>query len=380
METVSTQREQRPWWRAALGYVLWFMKDQWFVFALALVIIVSSQVQVPESQQKIKQTIVSYLSVAVVFFATGCTLPTRILLDNYQRWKNHVFVQVECFLVTSALAFAVVRATATDRHFMDPWLLIGLIYNGCLPTTLASNVVMTKQAGGNQALTVVETTIGNFLGVFLSPVLIRMYLSSDAWYTEVLPDQTGGFGALFGRVLMQLGLTIYVPMVVGQIIRHFFPKQTNKIFVDWKFNKIGSIALLTLVWQTFDRAFETRAFESVPRSNMVFIVFISISNWLLWLAVTFFTSIPWLKKEDTISACYCVPAKTLAVGVPLSTLLYKGLSLQEEAKLQIPMVIFQAFQVLFSSLLTIPFRRWIAASRKKEPTIEDHAVQQPEKL
>jgi sodium/bile acid cotransporter 7 len=34
-------------------------------------------------------------------------------------------------------------------------------------TTMSSNVVMTRQAHGNSALTVVQTTLGNFLGVSL---------------------------------------------------------------------------------------------------------------------------------------------------------------------------------------------------------------------
>jgi sodium/bile acid cotransporter 7 len=353
--------------------LLWLLIDQWFVLGLATVIIIASQVQVPARHQATKETAVSYLSVGLIFFVTGCTLPTRVLIENYSRWKIHIFVQSGCFLITSALGFAVVSAAASNKNFMDPWLLMGLIMNGCLPTTIASNVVMTKQAHGNQALTVVQTTIGNFLGVFLSPILVRMYLVADAWYTDVLPKgQAASIGSLYRRVFMQLGLTIYLPMAVGQVVRHYFPRQVNKVFVDWKFNKVGSFCLLTLVWQTFDRAFETRAFESVPGSNMIFICFMSITNWLLWLAVSFAASLLWLGRKDTIAVCYCVPAKTLAMGVPLSTLLYKGLPLVDEAKLQIPMVIFQAFQVLFSSLLTIPLRKW-ADAENVDKVQEEHA-------
>jgi sodium/bile acid cotransporter 7 len=352
--------------RTISSFLLWLLKDQWFVLALGLVILIASQVQVPASHQAVKETAVSYLTVGLIFFVTGCTLPTRVLIENYSRWKLHIFVQAGCFLVTSSLAFAVVSAAASNPHFMDPWLLIGLIMNGCLPTTIASNVVMTKQAHGNQALTVVQTTIGNFLAVFLSPILVRMYLTAGAWYTDVLPKgQAASIGSLYSRVFMQLGLTIYLPLVVGQVIRHFFPKQVNKVFVEWNFSKVGSFCLLTLVWQTFDRAFETRAFESVPGSNMIFICFISVTNWTLWLAVSFTSSLLWLGRKDTIAVCYCVPAKTLAMGVPLATLLYKNLPLVDEAKLQIPMVIFQAFQVLFSSLLTIPLRKWSDAEGAK---------------
>ena len=38
------------------------LKDQWFLLGMVLVIIVSSQIQVPENQQAVKQVAISYLS------------------------------------------------------------------------------------------------------------------------------------------------------------------------------------------------------------------------------------------------------------------------------------------------------------------------------
>ena len=48
--------------RRVLNAVLWFVKDQWFLCAIAIVIIIASQVQVPLDQQQVKQVTVSYLS------------------------------------------------------------------------------------------------------------------------------------------------------------------------------------------------------------------------------------------------------------------------------------------------------------------------------
>jgi solute carrier family 10 (sodium/bile acid cotransporter), member 7 len=149
--------------------------------------------------------------------------------------------------MTSAILFGVVSAAATSKDFMDPGLLIGelvemtsktrrtdvvegLIFSGCIPTTISSNVVvrdksdstnimrltalqMTGQAHGNTALTVVQSTLGNFLGPFLTPVLITMYTSTGAWYTKVLPSDNGGYGEIYRRVFKQLGLSIFVPLV-----------------------------------------------------------------------------------------------------------------------------------------------------------------------
>jgi sodium/bile acid cotransporter 7 len=345
---------------------IWLIKDQWFLVTLACLIAISARVQVPESQQHIKETVVTYVCVSIIFFITGCTLPTRVLLDNYSRWKIHIYVQVQCFLMTSAMAFAVVSLCATNKNFMDPWLMIGLIFMGCVPTTISSNVVMTRQAHGNTALTVVQSTLGNFLGPFLTPALVSMYTSTGAWYTDVLPAGAGNYGEIYRRVFKQLGLSLFLPMAVGQVVQNVFPKECKTVFGKWKMSKVSSVALLIIIWQTFDQAFGSGAFESVKGSNIIFIVFISIAFFILWQSITLATSIFWLPKADVIACCYCCPAKTPAMGVPLSTVMYVGLSEMSKSKLQIPMVIFQGFQIASGSLLTIVFRRWVRAEEERK--------------
>jgi len=201
-------------YRRYLSAVRWFLLDQWFLVAFGCLILISSQVQVPGSRQSKKELVVTYLCVSVIFIVTGCTLPTRVLAENYARWKIHLFVQGQSFLMTSAMVYAIVSICATNRNFLDPGLLVGMIFMGCVPTTISSNVIMTRQAHGNHALTVVQSTLGNFLGPFLTPLLVEMYIASGAWYTQILPRTgAGGFGELYRRVFMQLGLSIFLPLV-----------------------------------------------------------------------------------------------------------------------------------------------------------------------
>jgi solute carrier family 10 (sodium/bile acid cotransporter), member 7 len=88
--------------------IIWFIKDQWFLLGMGVVILIASQVQVPLAQQSIKQVTISYLSVSIIFFIAGCTLDTSTLLANYAKWKHHLFIQSQSFLLVSALAFAIV--------------------------------------------------------------------------------------------------------------------------------------------------------------------------------------------------------------------------------------------------------------------------------
>lgn len=201
-------------WIRYLNNARWLLLDQWFLLALGILILIASQVQVSDSQQEVKETVVTYLAVAVIFFITGCTLPTKVLQQNYSRWRLHLFAQIQSFLLTSAIIFGVVSACATNPDFLDPGLMVGLIFTGCVPTTISSNIIMTGQANGNQALTTVESTLGNFLGPFITPLLLLMYTSTGAYYTKFLPGLgSGDFGELYKRVFKQLGLSLFLPLV-----------------------------------------------------------------------------------------------------------------------------------------------------------------------
>ncbi len=152
---------------------------------------------------------------------------------------------------------------------------------------------------------------------------------------------------------------------MGQVIQNVFPTYTKKVFGEWKVSKLASFALLILIWQVFDSAFETQAFTDVKGNNMVFIVFISIALFSIWAVISVGISLPWLSKEDTIAVAYCVPAKTPAMGVPLSVVMFSGLSTLTKAKIQIPLVIFQGLQIVGGSLLTIVFRNWVRPDEER---------------
>ncbi|KAI7209709.1 hypothetical protein KC333_g8591 [Hortaea werneckii] len=331
------------------------LQGSWFLISLGILIAIASQIQVPPRHQSTKTTIINYLCVTLIFLVTGCTIDTQTLIRNYSKWRAHLYVQTACFLLTSAVVFGIVSAVATDQEFMDPGLLVGLIFLGCVPTTISSN-----------------TTVGNFLGVFITPALVTMYTGVDTWYNGVLPgDQNGGegrFGEIYARVLKQLSLSLYLPLIIGQLLRHFFPETCQRALVSWKLNKLSMLALLVILWQTYDKAFASRAFSSVPGDNMVFVVFVSLGLLVIFLLLSFGTSYFWLPKKDVVAVCYCVPAKGPAMGVPLATTIFAGIESVLESKILIPIVIYQGLQVALGTILVPVFRKWIERDEARRKT------------
>lgn len=170
----------------------------------------------------------------------------------------------------------------------------------------------------------------------------------------------------------------YDHQAVGQVVQALLPKLCAKVFIKWKLSKLGSLSLLVIIWSTFDGAFASGALQSLPPSNVAFLTCMCVVFCLIWFFITFALSVFWLGRGDVVAAVYCVASKTPAMGVPLTHVLFLGLSEQTQSKIQITMVIFQAFQVLLSSLSTIPLKKWVEkgkvadteTSREKEVDAE----------
>jgi len=131
----------------------------------------------------------------------------------------------------------------------------------------------------------------------------------------------------------------------------------------YKVSKLGSVALLIIIWQTYDQAFSSDALRKIKTSNILFIIFMSVLLFFTFLTITFFVSKLWLPRTDTVAVCYCVPAKTPAMGVPLSTVLFVGMTPFLESQIQLPLVIYQGLQIMAGTALVTPFRRWVDADK-----------------
>jgi sodium/bile acid cotransporter 7 len=130
-------------------------------------------------------------------------------------------------------------------------------------------------------------------------------------------------------------------------------------------NKVGSVSLLLIIWQAYDGAFNSGAFEDVPGSNIIFVAFIGVALWLLFFGVAITTSLLWLPRKDVVSVCYCVPAKGPAMGVPLAITIFAGIDPGLQSKIQVPVVIYQGIQIVGGSIMITVFRRWVDAEQRK---------------
>ncbi|KAK8104401.1 uncharacterized protein PG998_011434, partial [Apiospora kogelbergensis] len=347
-----------------LSFTWWLARDQWFIITLLILILVASQVQAPD--QQLRKTVVQYSTVTVIFLVNGCTVSTEVLLRSLRLWHLHIVIQCGCFLFTSATALAVVQAAASRTRSVDAAVLNGFVIMGCLPTALSFNVIMTKKANGNDALTLTESVLGGLIAPALSTVLITTYASINSWYTAVLPKATTGqYGLIFAKIFKQLGLTLFLPLVVGQLLQFFFPKTNEKVMNTWKARKLASFALLVLIWSAFDGAFASHSFSTLRGTDVAFLVLVDVGLLVFWMTASLFLAALFLSREDAIAVAFCISTKTPALGVPLVTLIFAGVSDVVAAKLYLPMIVLQCVQTCIVSVATIPLKKWQARPRKR---------------
>ncbi|CAI4049422.1 hypothetical protein SUVZ_13G1730 [Saccharomyces uvarum] len=369
-----------------------YLKSQWFFFCLAIFIVIARFApNFARDGGLIKgQYSIGYGCVAWIFLQSGLGMKSKSLMANMLNWRAHTTILVLSFLITSSIVYGfccAVKAAKNPR--IDDWVLIGLILTATCPTTVASNVIMTTNAGGNDLLCVCEVFIGNLLGAFITPALVQMF-TNQAPFQYGNPATGNGIGALYGRVMKQVGLSVFVPLFVGQVVQNVFPTYTAYYmgFLKKYHIKIGSYMLLLIIFSSFSTAFYQNSFASVSHVCIIFICFFNLGIYIFFTGLSYLCARPWFiiklfphepidgkstrlyrysysifrpfyySKEDAICIMFCGPAKTAALGVSLITSQY-GDKKEHLGKLLVPLVLYQAEQVMTASFFVGLFKRWI---------------------
>ncbi|CAK9441105.1 uncharacterized protein LODBEIA_P49740 [Lodderomyces beijingensis] len=384
--------------------ILDFLIGQWFFCLLGVFVALAYEYpQFAKQGGMIRaEYSIGYGAVAVIFLISGMSMSSKALLINSLNWRAHFTVLSMSFLVTSSIIYGIACGIkASHDGQIDDWLLVGLIVTHACPTTVSSNVVMTKQADGNDILTLCEVFIGNILGAFITPALLQMYMSGTWEFGNPSHQATGesSIQELYAETMKQLGLSVFIPLFVGQVVQNTFPKQTKWTLATFKLNKVGSFMLLLIMFQSFSTAFAQHAFTSVSHVSIIFLVFFNIGIYLFFTVLTYLYARPffvkkWLweypneessklyrwsywffnpfyyNKKDTVAVMLCGPAKTAALGVSLVSSQY-GAHNPKLGILLVPLVLYQAEQVMTANVLVRFMKKWVHADDKKEESSDD---------
>lgn len=238
-------------WTSRFTSIAYFILHQWLLIALGVACLLAHFFPNVAKHGGIirAEYTVMYGAVILIFLISGMSIPQKKLVTHILNWRLHILVQGISYLVIPAIMVALVHLIhATDlRGRIDTAILAGYILLSCLPTTIASNVVMTRAAGGDDAAALVEVFVANIMGPFITPgwtvTLLPKSTDFDPWR-----DSNSNLGSMYRTVFKQLGVTVLVPLALGQIIRWIFPDKTAYVIKKLRLGKVSTFCLVLIVW------------------------------------------------------------------------------------------------------------------------------------
>lgn len=348
-----------------------FIRKYWFL--LGLIIVIGLAYLFPDVGKTggyiRAEWSVKWGCVMFIFFLSGLSLRTKQLGKELLRIRLHLFIQIFSFVFIPFSVFGLVVLLTKFTSF-NRILLIGLLVMSSTSTTISSNVVMTKNAGGNEYVALLNAVIGNLMGIFLSPALIFFLMKNSSF--DKFDDQQGQFDYL--RVIRNLSLTVLLPLFVGQLIHLIFTERVLRWKEKFYFAELNSLALLTLVWSVFCTSFANRSFDPISTIDLFILVLVNSAIYLLSSLLIFVIArLPirrWrISSKDTIALIFCGATKTLAMGIPLINAVYGARRDQSIGLVSLPLIMYHVQQLIFGAFQVILLKRWNERTTRKTTTI-----------
>ena len=316
-----------------------FLLRYWFLIGLVLVIILAALFPwIGARGGPLYPQITVHLAVAGAFLIGGLTLPLAQLRAAAGHLRLHAFIQLFCFVVIPVLVW--LALPLITQCGASPAIAQGFMALACLPITIASCVIFTRAAGGNEAGALCNSVLGNLLGLIITPALLLLLLGihGDAPMTDVFK---------------QLSVEVLLPLTIGQLTRIL---AGERAVVFERLRQIPSMFLLYLIFCVFCVTFSAATTADTGRNIVVTIcaatilhgVLLGLSWWLSGLTFFGFT------RADRIAALLCSTQKTIALGVPLLSILYEHHP--QLAWLTLPLVCYHPLQLLVGGILAARFR------------------------
>ncbi|MBC8738117.1 bile acid:sodium symporter [Paraburkholderia sp. UCT31] len=297
---------------------------------------------------------VTNIAVGLLFFLHGAKLSREAIIAGATHWRLHLVVLLSTFALFPLLGLALKPVLSP---LVTPSLYAGVLFLCTLPSTVQSSIAFTSIAKGNVPAAVCSASASSLLGIFVTPALVSVIVTSQAASGGASPWHT------IGNIVLQL----LVPFVAGQLLRPLIGKWIEKNRGVLKFVDQGSILLV--VYGAFSEAVTEGLWHTIPLSALGGLVVVSAVLLALALAVTIFASKRLgFSRADQITIIFCGSKKSLAAGVPMAKVIFASHAV---GAVVLPLMLFHQIQLMVCAALA---QRWGARDLSGE---SDAAARRP---
>ena len=308
------------------------LKKQWFSIAIFAVIFIAYLISKTSFfLPKDYASFVKFSLIVGIFLLSGLTIDSFKLLESIRNWRLHLWIQTISFVLFPAVVIFV--AWLSNSNDLSNFVYVGFIVLACIPTTITSCVVFTRNAIGNEEASLFNATLGNVLGIVITPILIYFFIGESIALDPV-------------AAIKKLVLLVILPFSIGQVCRNVFSLNVNtalaKSGTNWMILAIMLIAFINAFQQGIE----------LGLSELIYVLLLSLALKL------FFSTFAWysgtlMKASLTLAdrKCLTITAtqKTLALGLPIVSVLFADNP--NLALISLPIIAFHTIQLIIDGIL-----------------------------
>jgi sodium/bile acid cotransporter 7 len=314
---------------AGAGWLARLRPDGYILLILGMVVLAS----VLPARGEVRPALEAAVSIGIglVFFLHGARLSREAVIAGATQWRLHALILASTFVLFPLLTLG---AASLPAWVLPASLAPGLVFLGCLPSTIQSSIGFTAIARGNVAATVAAATASNLIGIALTPVLAGLLL-----------HRTGGGVSLEG--LQAIVLQLLAPFLAGQLLRPWiggFVGRHSRVL-----SRLDRGSILLVVYAAFSDAVTGGLWSRLGALDLVRLTLVCGVLLALVLGLTLAAARAMkLSTPDEITLVFCGSKKSLASGVPMAGVLFPGDAL---GLVLLPVMIFHQIQLMVVAVI-----------------------------
>ncbi|WP_072686816.1 bile acid:sodium symporter family protein [Rhodococcus marinonascens] len=266
------------------------------------------------------------VAIGFLFFLYGTRLSSREALHGLRHWRLHITILAATFVLFPILGIA---ARVLVPSILTQPLYLGILYVCLLPSTVQSSIAFVSIARGNIPGAIVSASFSNILGIFVTPLLVALLMTSEG----------SGFdtSAVVGILFMLL-----LPFIAGQVVQRWIGTWIKEHGAPLKFVDRGSILLV--VYVAFSEGMNEGIWGTLSVGRLFALLAVCAILLAIVLSVTWFGSKRLgFSREDQVTITFCGSKKSLATGLPMATVLFAS---QPIGLIVLPLMLFHQLQLM----------------------------------
>lgn len=279
------------------------------------------------------------LAIALLFFLHGAKLSRAAIMQGIGNWRLHALALASTYVLFPLTGLA---AEPILGAFANPVLITGLVFLTLLPSTVQSSVAFVSIARGNVAAAVCSASLSNLLGIFLTPVLVGVFMHSAE----------GGQGFDWGAV-RSIMVQLLLPFLAGHFLRPLiggFVDRNKKILMP-----IDRGSILLVVFSAFSAAVVDGIWQVLDLADLGLLLVASGVILAIVLGANVLAArLAKLSREDSIVLLFCGSKKSLVSGVPMAGALFAP---DQVGMIVLPLMIFHQLQLFICAMIANRYAR-----------------------